>query len=210
MKKYLVEGIGTFFLVLTVVLTANNGAGTLAPLAIGAALMVMVYAGGHVSGGHFNPAVSLAVFLRGKLDRAELPYYLLAQIAGALAAALIAVFLLSCGNGGAANIQMRVNDPICALVAEFLGAFVLAYVVLNVSTTAANAGNSFYGLAIGFTMLTAAYALGSISGGAFNPAIGVGTAVAGMTAWSDIWIYFAGPLLGGSAAATVFQLTSGD
>lgn len=210
MKKYLVEGIGAFFLVLTAVLAVNNGAGTLAPLAVGAVLMVMVYAGGHVSGGHYSPAVSLAVFLRGKLDRAELPYYLLAQIAGAVLAALIAVFLLSCGNGGDPNIQMRVNDPICALVAEFIGAFAVAYVALNVTTVPANAGNSFYGLAIGFAMLGAMYGLGNISGGAFNPALGVGMTVAGMAAWGDIWIYLVGPLLGGAAAASVFQITTDD
>ncbi len=210
MKKYLVEGIGTFFLVLTVVLTLNNGTGLLAPLAIGAALMVMTYAGGAVSGSHFNPAVSLAMLMGGRLDKNEFPYYVLAQVLGGFVAALIGVFLLGCGNAGSTNIQMRVNDPICALIAEFLGSFLLVYVYLTVMDTRSGAANSSNGLALGFALITVSYSLGSISGGAFNPAVGIGSIAAGMAAWSDIWIYLVGPLLGGAAAATTFQVVTGE
>jgi aquaporin Z len=88
MMKYLVELIGTFFLVATVGFTVvEPGAGTLAPLAIGSVLMVMVYAGGHVSGGHCNPAVALAVWLRGRCPTTDVAWYMAAQVVGALIAA---------------------------------------------------------------------------------------------------------------------------
>jgi aquaporin Z len=210
MKKYLTEFIGTFFLVLTVVLAANNpGIAPMAPLAIGAALMVMVYAGGHVSGAHYNPAVTLAVLMRGKIDRNDALYYIVAQLFAGVAAAAIGAYLHDCGNG--ATIAARMNEQsLCALLAEFLGTFALAYVVLNVATTQSNAGNSHYGLAIGFTVTVAAYGLGGLSGGTFNPAVALGASVAGMISFGDIWLYLVGTLLGGAAAATVFQFIYGQ
>lgn len=207
MKKYLAEFIGTFFLVLAVVLTENNGTGNLAPIAIGAMLMVMIFAGGHVSGGHFNPVVSLAVLLRGKMDKTDFPMYVAAQIAGGAVAALVGAFLLRCV--GATEIVARANEPVCALLAEFLGAFALAWVTLNMMTTRANAGNSLHALALGGTFAACIYALGSVSGGAFNPAVAVGISIAGMAAWSDIWLYLLGPSLGAAAAATIFQFIVG-
>ncbi len=208
MKKYLAEFIGTFFFVLVIVMTVNNGTGALAPLAIGSALMVMIYATGHISGGHLNPAVSLAVMLRGKLSRQDFPYYVIAQLLGAALAALIASFLLTSGGGPAP--EPRAHDMLPALLAEFFGTFALAFVVLNVATTQTNAGNSHYGLAIGFTVLISAYALGGISGGAFNPAVAVGISVGNIVPWSDIWIYLVGDLLGAAAAATAFQVVYGQ
>ena len=131
MNKYLVEFVGTFFLVLTIgcVVMAPNDAGAMAPLAIGAALMVMVFTGGHVSGAHYNPAVTVAVFLRGKCAASDVPGYLVAQCAGAAAAAMIAAFLK--GNPAVSPMQL---DPTRALVAEFLYTFALCSVVLNVAT----------------------------------------------------------------------------
>lgn len=209
MQKYLTEFIGTFFLVLTVVLTANNpGIAPMAPLAIGTMFMVMIFAGGHISGGHFNPAVTLSVLIRGKIDRGDALYYILVQLIAGVFAAAIGAFLHNCGGG--ATIAARLNEhSMCAVLAEFLGTFALAYVVLNVATTKTNAGNSHYGLAIGFTVMASAYAFGGLSGGAFNPAVAVGASVAGMFAWEDIWIYFIGNLMGAAAAATVFQVTYG-
>lgn len=209
MKKYLAEFIGTFFLVLTVVLAANNpGIAPLAPLAIGAMLMVMVYAGGHISGAHYNPAVTLAVLLRGKIDRNDALYYVAAQLIAGVAAAAIGAYLHDCGGGLA--IASRVNEqPLCVVLAEFLGTFALAYVVLNVATTQSNAGNSYFGLAIGFTVATAAFSLGGLSGGAFNPAVMLGAMVAGMLAWGDILYYLLGIGIGATAAASVFQIIYG-
>jgi aquaporin Z len=200
LRKAAVEFIGTFFLVLTVGL-AIPGAGTLAPLAIGAALMVMVFAGGHVSGGHYNPAVSLAVLLRGKLTRAEWGAYAAAQLLGGLAAAGVVGVL-----GHTPAHPLAVAGAGKMLIAEFLFTFALCYVVLNVATSDDNDGNSFYGLAIGSTVAVGAFAVGSISGGAFNPAVALGATVMSLFTWSHIWIYLVANLAGGAVAALAFRL----
>ncbi|HEV2320641.1 MAG TPA: aquaporin [Verrucomicrobiae bacterium] len=201
MKKYLTEFIGTFFLVLTVGMTViAPGAGALAPLAIGSALMIMVYAGGHVSGGHYNPAVTLAVWLRGRCGTGDVVPYWCAQVAGSVAAAILALALK--GNPIVSSMDLAVLP---ALIAEFVGTFALAYVVLNVATAKSTAGNSFYGLAIGFTIMTMAFALGGISGGAFNPAVAIGIVVMHIARASTIWIYLLANLLAGAVAAGVFR-----
>lgn len=205
MNKYLVEFIGTFFLVLTVGLAAGLGlAGNLAPLAIGSVLMVMVYAGGHISGGHYNPAVTLAVFLRGKCPASDIPGYVLAQLVGAVLAAL-GVGILS-----ADAMVSSPLDTLPALVAEFLFTFALCWVVLQVATAKANEGNSYFGLAIGFTVLVGAYAVGSISGGVFNPAVAVGISVMGLAEWGSIWIYLVAQLAAAATAAVAFKAAAGD
>jgi aquaporin Z len=207
MKKYITEFIGTFFLVLTIGLTVNIGVGTMAPLAIGAALMIMVYAGGHISGGHYNPAVTLAVLIRGRIAVAEAIPYMIVQVFGAVVAAFTVKYLI----GGNLSVAATANPAaIKALIAEALGTFALAYVVLNVATTKANAGNSYFGLAIGFTVTVMAYALGAFSGGAFNPAVAVGISFMKMAAWSDIWIYLAGCFGGAILAALVFKMNNAD
>jgi aquaporin Z len=208
MKKYLAEGIGTFFLMLTMVMTANNGTGTLSPLAIGLALTGLTYAGWHISTAHYNPAVTLAVLICGRIDRTDALYYVVAQIAGAVVAALFGAFLLNCS--GATSIPTLLNkNGLCALIAEFLGAFALAYVLLNVAFTNRNEGNSYYGLAIGFTLTGAIWTLTGISGGAFNPALALGATIAGMFDGADYWIYLIGALLGAAAAASAFQVVYG-
>lgn len=207
MRNYVTEFVGTFFLVLTIGLTVLDGT-PLAPLAIGSSLMIMVYMGGHISGGHYNPAVSLAVFLRGKMaSGGEMVRYWMAQILGALVAALVVrvivgqTFAPAPGDGAAVG---------SALLVEFLYTFALALVVLNSAASAKTHGNSFYGLAIGFTVLVGAFAGGAISGGAFNPAVGIGPiavhATLGDGTWSFLWLYLVGPLLGGAVAAAVFGL----
>ena len=216
MKKYLVEFIGTFFLVLTVGMTViDPGAGALAPLAIGSALMIMVYAGGHVSGGHYNPAVTLAVWLRGRCPAADVPAYWIAQIVGAFAAAALALFLK--GNPTVIPQELTVTVdlgfmklPIQALIAEFVGTFALAYVVLNVATAKATAGNSNYGLAIGFTVMVMAFALGGVSGGAINPAVATGITVMHLEKTANLWLYLVGDLAGGALAALVFKFVNPD
>ena len=201
MNRYLTEFIGTFFLVLTIGCTVIPGApGVIPPLAIGSALMVMVFAGGHVSGAHYNPAVTLGVWIRGACPTADLLPYWAAQVLAALAASFTAVFLV--GSPGAAAMQPAVA---AAFVAELLFTFALVYVVLNTATAKLNAGNSFFGLAIGFTVMTAAFAVGGVSGGAFNPAVAVGLAVMGLVSAPSIWIHIVADLLGGAAAALVFK-----
>jgi aquaporin Z len=201
-RKLVVEFIGTFFLVLTVGLAVAN-AGDLAPVAIGTALMVMVFAGGHVSGGHYNPAVSTAVFLRGKMESGnEYGAYVVTQLAGGVVAGLIVIVL-----GFDYDESIATAGVGKMLIAEFLFTFALAYVVLNVATARGTEGNSFYGLAIGFTVLTGAYAVGAISGGAFNPAVALGAMVMGLFSWGDIWLYALATVLGGAVAAWVFLFT---
>src|ERR1700716_4051695 len=199
-RKLGVEFIGTFFLVFTVGMAVST-AGSFAPLAIGAVLMVMVFAGGHVSGAHYNPAVSTAVLLRGKMPPNEYVPYLVAQILAAIVAALVVIAI---GYDPVAPIRTAGIGSM--LVVEFLFTFALAYVVLNVATAQDTEGNSFYGLAIGFTLATGAFAVGSISGGAFNPAVAIGATLMGAFTWGHIWIYLLANLLGGAAAAGAFRL----
>jgi aquaporin Z len=201
MAKYVVEFIGTFFLVLTIGCTVLGGAaGVIPPVAIGAALMVMVFAGGHVSGAHYNPAVTIAVFLRGKCSAADVIPYWIAQLAAATAASFAAMYLTD-AQGTAAPIK---NIP-AALLAEFLFTFALAWVVLNVATAKANSGNSFYGLAIGMTVMAGAFAVGHISGGAFNPAVALAAGLMKLVPFGQIWIHLAGSISGAIVAALLFK-----
>jgi aquaporin Z len=201
MNKYVAEFIGTFFLVLTIGCTViGHGAGPFAPLAIGSALMVMIFAGGHISGGHFNPAVTLGVWLRGKCETKDVAPYMIFQVMGAVLAALVVKFF----KGGAAVAPLQ-PATVAALLAEFLFTFALVYVVLNVATAKGTSGNSFYGLAIGFTVLAGAFSVGSISGGAFNPAVAVGISVLGLSSWANIWIYLVADFAGAAVAAGAFK-----
>jgi aquaporin Z len=206
MKNYLTEVIGTFFLVLTIGLTAIGGV-AMAPLAIGSALMVMVYMGGHISGGHYNPAVSLAVMMRGKLDSKELLPYWVSQVVGAFLAAAVVYAISGQTFAPAPGADATTMG---ALLIEFLFTFALCLVVLNTATASGTEGNSFYGLAIGFTVMIGAFSGGGISGGAFNPAVGIGpivmNSIAGDGSFGDIWLYLVGPLLGAVVAAMVFKI----
>jgi len=204
-RKYLVEFIGTFFLVFTVCCAVVKG-GPLAPLAIGSALMVMVYAGGHVSGGHFNPAVTLAVMLRGRIGSAEAGVYWVTQLVAGVVAALVAKFVVNPpAILGALDLTVSGRLLWGAFVAELLFTFALAWVVLNVATSKDHPNNSFYGLAIGFTVFTGAVAVGAISGGAFNPAVALGIMTFGLAAWKNFWIYLLADLIGAALAAYAFK-----
>jgi aquaporin Z len=202
--KYIYEFIGTFFLVLIVGMTVlnPNSAGLWAPLAIGSVLAVMVFAGGHVSGGHYNPAVSLAVYLRNKLTLNDMWLYWIAQLLGAIVAAFVVMYFK-----GNAVVTPLAPDHLKALLAEFLFTFALCFVVLNVATAKGTAGNSYFGWAIGFTVLAGAYAVGAISSAAFNPAVALGITILNLSLWSNIWIYIVANLLGGAAAALVVNET---
>src|SRR5258707_647612 len=178
MRKYVTEFIGTFGVVFTVGCAIFSGS-PLAPLAIGAALMVLVYAGGHISGGHYNPAVTLGVLLRGKITLGDAGPYWAAQV-------------------------------IAAMLAEFIFTFALVYVVLNVATSKDQPGNQFFGLAIGFTVATGAFAVGSISGAAFNPAVAFGAMLMGVLNWGNFYIYLIGNLLGAAVAAIAFAYLNPD
>jgi aquaporin Z len=200
-RKYIAEFIGTFFLVLTVGCTViPSTAGVIPAIAIGAVLMVMIFAGGHISGGHFNPAVTFAIFIRGRLELKDVIPYWVAQIVAGIAAAFVAMFLV-----GKSGTPMDITNISVVFVAEFLFTFALAYVVLNCATAKGTLDNSFYGLAIGFTVLAGIFAVGAISGGAFNPAVAIGAAVMKLLKMSDIWIHIVAELVAGLLAGLTFK-----
>jgi aquaporin Z len=205
-KVYLTEFIGTFFLALTIGLAVISGT-PFAPLVIGAGLMVMVYMGGHVSGAHYNPAVTLAVCLRGRLPAARVAPYWASQVLGALSAAFVTRVMTGHSIApspapGATLLQV--------MLAEILFTFALVLVVLNVATAKATEGNSYYGLAIGSTVMVGAYAAGPISGGGLNPAVGIGLTVVatlfGDAALGHLWHYLVGPMAGGALAVLAFRV----
>ena len=209
MNRYLTEFTGTFFLVFTIGCSVLVGT-PMAPLAIGASLMVMVYMGGHVSGAHYNPAVSLGLVLRGSFAASELGAYVTAQLLGAIAASL-AVWAVTGRTFVPA--PAATSSVLAALLVEILYTTALALVVMNVATAPATAGNSFYGLAIGFTVAAGAFAGGPISGGAFNPAVGLGPALihalVGRGSITHVWLYIVGPCIGSFVAAAIFKVQHG-
>jgi aquaporin Z len=204
-RKLTVEFIGTFFLVFTVgTATAKlNPSSVVAPLAIGSVLMVMVFAGGWVSGGHYNPAISTGVLVRGGMNRPDWLPYIIVQLVAGVIGGLFASIVAGHQSAGALSGTGKV------LIAEFLFTFALVYVVLNVATAKANEGNSFYGLAIGFTVLAGAFAVGPISGAAFNPAVALGQIVHGAVGVSHIWEYWLAQFVAGAAAGRAFLFIQG-
>ena len=202
MKNYITEFIGTFFLVLAIGLTGN-------PIAIGIMLMVMVYMGGHISGAHYNPAVSIAMIIRGLLSVKEAIKYILSQLGGALLAAYLVSFLTEDIMKVAAG-EYSVSQ---ILVVEAIFTFALVLVILNVATNPKTEGNSYYGLAIGFTIMAAAYAGGGISGGAYNPAVGtapilIDSLMSDGSTLGNLWYYLVGPITGAISASFVYKLTT--
>jgi aquaporin Z len=208
--KYAVEAIGSFFLVFTVGAAVGSG-NSLAPLGIGAVLMVMIYAGGHLSGGHYNPAVTMAVLVRRRISLRDAVAYWLVQFgAGLLAAVIVRVVVDPTRMATAAALTLTGHSLLAAFVAELLFTFALCYVVLNVATSKDHPENSFYGLAIGFTVVAGEIAVGAISGGAFNPAVSLGGAVLGIFAWPTLWVYLVAQALAGIAAGVTFLVLNPD
>ncbi|MBK7434019.1 MAG: aquaporin [Chitinophagaceae bacterium] len=200
MNKYLTEFIGTLFLVMGAALGGAVGASL--------AMMIMVYAGGHISGGHYNPAITVAVWMRGKIDLKNAVMYWIFQVAAAVGAALLLMYVFKEEGGGTCAIP---TDGITrGIIAELLGTFALCYVVLNVATAKGTSGNSFYGLAIGATILAMASVLGKFSGGAYNPAVAIGLCIQKSFCMDQVWMYAVGNLGGGALAAIVFSLNNPD
>ena len=203
MKNYITEFIGTFFLVLTIGLTGD-------PLAIGVMLMVMVYMGGHISGAHYNPAVSIAMIFRGLLSIKEAINYILSQLAGAF---LAAIFVQWVGGSVMEVGPSNTASVLQILSVEAIFTFALVLVILNVATNPKTEGNSYYGLAIGFTIMAGAFAGGGISGGAYNPAVGTGPILVDVimgdgNTLSNLWYYLVGPIVGAMVAVYVYKLTT--
>ena len=173
MKRYLVEFIGTFFFVLCIGLAVKS-ATVLTPLVVGLSLMVLIYAWWHISGGHYNPAVTLGLAVSGKFPWSQVAPYRISQLTGAIVWALCAPGLL----GAHLSLVSLDAGMTRIVVGEFLFTFLLVYVVHHVIVS--NPGNQFYGLAIGFTLVVAIYCIGPISGSAINPAVVIGSIFDGL------------------------------
>jgi aquaporin Z len=203
--KYLTEFVGTFLFLLVIALVGPSGT-PIAPIAIGCALMVMVYMGGAISGAHYNPAVTLGLASVRKMPASDVIPYILCQLCGGILAFLIGGWLYKSGGIHPGEGV----DGSKAFITEVLFTMALVLVVLNVACTKKTAGNSYFGLAIGFTIVVAAAGGGPISGGAFNPAVGISATVADVvfrhTGWSDLWLYIVGPIVGGLIAALIWRL----
>lgn len=188
-QKLLTEGIGTFFLLTVVAFTGN-------PLAIGIALMVLVYSGGHISGAHFNPAVTFAFYLRNALTRQEALLYAGAQFVGALAA----MILFSATHEIPFIVEPTGISWLGALLIEVVFTFLLVRTILLVAADNRVKGNQYFGLAIGGALMVGAFAGGPLSGGAFNPAVGVAPILVDVVSWGRhlplVVLYILGPLLG--------------
>ena len=212
--KIITEFIGTFFLCLTICIAAAFGeAGDFAPFAIAGTLMVMIYAGGHISGAHYNPAVTISIWIRGACDRSDLIPYILSQMVAGAVAALVTANLIITGPV-ADEFTMQMFDPhsdqtIPILVSELLFTFALVYVILNVATSESTEGNGYYGAAIASVVLAGALTVGTISLASFNPAVTLSLSIAGKMAYADMWIHLVPQLLGGCAASYAFLSTDG-
>jgi aquaporin Z len=170
--------------------------------------MVMIYAGGHISGGHYNPAVTLAVLVRGRIGLRDAAGYWIAQFAAGLIAAVTARTIVNPAHVN--RLTLSGHTMTAAALVELLFTFALGYVVVNVATSKSHPDNSFYGLAIGFTVVAGGFAVGGISGGAFNPAVALGASVMGLFAWPTLWVYLLTQLAGGTAAGLAFLALNPD
>jgi aquaporin Z len=206
-RRYIAEFIGTFFLILTICMVGYGKVSSdLQPLAVGTVLIAMIYACGHISAAHFNPAVTIAFFLRGKIDIKNAGFYILAQMLGGIAAALLTGVLISAKPPTTAlMLPPQYFSVLPALLAEVVGAFAWVWVILNVATAKALEGNSFYGIAIGFTVTALMYTLGSVSGSVFNPAVALATCIVQFSSWNNLWIYMVGSIIGAVLGAIVFK-----
>jgi len=205
------EFVGQFFFVLTIQLVVGvNKDNPWGLFAIGAVLMCMIYMGGHISGAHYNPAVTFGVYLRGKIDRRKAIIYWATQVSSAILAAAVGYLLSGKHPAPGPNWDAGFNTG-HAFIVEVIYTFALVLVVLNVATTKSQEDNMFFGLAIGFTVLCGALSAGNISGGVFNPAIGTGLLLIDGFCGGNIahlWVYWLGPLTGSAMAAGVFRLSN--
>ena len=188
MKKYITEIIGTFFLVLIIGLTGN-------PIAIGLGLAVLVYMGAHISGAHYNPAVTLAMYINDQIDIKESGKYVASQLIGSV----IAVFILTELGQDSFSVVSKTTEIQSFFVAEILFTFLLVFVILNVALNKDLRGNQFYGLAIGLTVTAGAFSVGDISGAVLNPAVSFGPSLMSFidpqvigdnVSSSDFFVYF--------------------
>jgi aquaporin Z len=203
-QKLTTEFIGTFFLSLTICTAVVYGsAEAYAPFGIASTLMVMIYAGGHISGAHYNPAVTVSIYLRGACDKDEVLPYIASQVVAAVSAAIVVENLIMPASESPVSFELGTD----ALVAELLFTFALAYVILNVATTESTSGNGYYGAAIALVVLAGAITVGSISLASFNPAVTSALIVSGKLTIADSWMHFVPQFVGAVLATYVYKST---
>ncbi len=206
-QKLIAEFVGTFFLALTICTAAVHGSageeGEYAPFAIAATLMVMIYGVGYISGAHFNPAVTVAIWLRGACEKDDVAPYIAVQIIAGALAALASENLLFAET----SVTALEMDTTQALGAEFLYTFALVFVILNVATSEATEGNGYYGAAIALVVLAGALTVGGISGGSFNPAVTGALFVSGVVEVADLWIHLVPQFIAGILAVQAYKAT---
>jgi glycerol uptake facilitator-like aquaporin len=214
--SYLAEGIGTFAFVLTIALVQVNNVNlfnavdtNMTCLPIGMMLMCMVFTFGYISGGHFNPAVTIAVALARKIDFKRAVGYIIAQVGAAFGAGIVAMIIKGSNDIVVPHIKNGSSYTSSGLFVELIYTFALATVVLNVAYSVQK-GNFFYGFAIGMTVTAGAAGAGNISGGSFNPALATGLQLAvcltgSCSTISDFWLYWVAPIFGACIAALLFS-----
>lgn len=200
MKKLFIEFFGTYFLVLIIGLSSGN------PIAVGFGLMVLVYTGAHISGAHYNPAVTLALFLQKEISALDSVKYVISQIVGSTLAAL-SIYLMNTSM----QVQPVLGDSVYPIFfSEIIFTFLLVFVILNVATHPNLKGNSFYGIAIGLTVMTGIFSVGPISGAVFNPAVSLGPSIIDLITSEGVshyftWYYIVFPLIGSILAVLGFK-----
>ena len=200
MKKLFIEFFGTYFLVLIIGLSSGN------PIAVGFGLMVLVYTGAHISGAHYNPAVTLALFLQKEISALDSVKYVISQIVGSTLAAL-SIYLMNTNM----QVQPVLGDSVYPIFfSEIIFTFLLVFVILNVATHPNLKGNSFYGIAIGLTVMTGIFSVGPISGAVFNPAVSLGPSIIDLITSEGVshyftWYYIVFPLIGSILAVLGFK-----
>lgn len=198
MNRVIAEAMGTFFWVFAVI-GATAQATPLAAFAVGGTVVAAIYAGSHLSGAHFNPAVSVAAFIRGTLPAPDLPAYIGAQLAGASLASLVGAWAFRIGTSQPQAWSGR--TLLTAIVVELLFTFFLAFVALNVSPEDV----AVHGLAVGGVVASGMLLVTMHSGATFNPAVALGATFAQLSAWANLWAYGIAQLVGGVAAGFVVK-----
>ena len=210
--KALIEFVGTFFLVgvIGLVIGQVGGSTELDAFAIAAVLAALIYMGGPVSGGHYNPVVTLAVVATGRMTSALAVIYILAQCAGGLVAAGLVSFTLPEDAFAVMDEIPSIEESVRLALMEFFFTFLLVFTILNVAVRKSVAGNQYFGLAIGLVVLAGALAVGPISGAVFNPAVAFSLIAMEVTPWALLLWYLGSQIAGAVVAAAVFQQTSPD
>ena len=206
--KYIVELLGTFFLVLTILLAIHLAPGY-AAFVVGGILVGLVYLGGPISKAHYNPAVTLAFWMRGKITPKVLFGYVGVQLLGGWMATKIAVYLFPILQKPFIIRNTGLISFTDGLWQEFLGTFALVLVIMIVATWSRTEGNKYYGVAIGGTVAVFAYFFGATSFGAFNPVVALSFGWAEMTPWENMWIYMFAQFSAGIIACRFFELSPG-